>query len=156
MLTDEEIDALLKMRKTVQNPRARRLEKRGSEQVNYEVVSDSGENFRLFVRQNMRIPDGFSAGLLYEPSSGPPVILTRYNGSDHEHTNPLENGKPLPPACHIHRATARYIAAGRKSEHFAETTDRYSDVDGALRALICDCNIEGLGDNASDDQLNLL
>ena len=84
------------------------------------------------------------------------MTLVRYNGSDHEHSNPLDSATPLPLACHIHRATAKYMAAGRKAEHYAETTDRYCDLNGALKALLHDCNISGLEDNLNLDQLQLL
>lgn len=156
VLADTEIGRLIELEKVVSNPKARRLEKRGSEQVNYEAEAATGEKFRVYVRQNMRISEGFSCGLLYLTSSGELVTLARYNGSDHEHANPLDGGGPLPQACHIHRATERYMLAGRKAEHFAETTNRYTDLDGALRALIRDCNIKGLSDNGGDAQLQLL
>lgn len=157
-LTDAEIARLLDLEKLITNPRAKKIEKRGSEQINYEAEGPAGEKFRVYVRQNLRIPEGFSCGLLYVPPYGEPVTLTRYNGSDHEHANPLDGGGPMPAACHIHRATERYMVAGRKAEHFAESTDRYSDLEGAIRALILDCNIKGLSDNYPDTtpQLTLL
>lgn len=46
--------------------------------------------------------------------------------------------------------------AGRKAEHFAEATGRYTDIAGALRALMDDCNVLGLSDNAHETQLQLL
>lgn len=157
VLIDAEIERLIALEKSVINPRAKKLEKRGSEQVNYEAEAATGEKFRVYVRQNMRIPEGFSCGLLYLAPSGEPVTLTRYNGSDHEHANPLDGGGPMPAACHIHKATERYMQAGRKAEHFAEATARYSNLEGALRALILDCNIKGLSDNSPESpQLPLL
>lgn len=157
VLIDAEIERLIALEKSVINPRAKKLEKRGSEQINYEAEAATGEKFRVYVRQNMRIPEGFSCGLLYLAPSGEPVTLTRYNGSDHEHANPLDGGGPMPAACHIHKATERYMQAGRKAEHFAEATARYSNLEGALRALILDCNIKGLSDNSPESpQLPLL
>jgi len=152
VLIDAEIERLIALEKSVINPRAKKLEKRGSEQINYEAEAATGEKFRVYVRQNMRIPEGFSCGLLYLAPSGEPVTLTRYNGSDHEHANPLDGGGPMPAACHIHKATERYMQAGRKAEHFAEATARYSNLEGALRALILDCNIKGLSDNSPESQ----
>lgn len=35
----------------------------------------------------------------------------------------------------------RYQLAGRKEEFYAEITDRYSNLRGALRCLIEDCNV---------------
>lgn len=155
-LTDDQIDALIALPKIITNPKARKIEKRGSEQVNYDAEGPSGEQFRVYLRQNIRIPDGFSCGLLYVPPKGESVTLTRYNGADHEHSNSLDSATPLPLACHIHRATEKYITAGRKAEHFAETTDRYHTLHGALRALLSDCNISGLDDNPNSEQLVLL
>ena len=65
VLADTEIGRLIELEKVVSNPKARRLEKRGSEQVNYEAEAATGEKFRVYVRQNMRISEGFSCGLLY-------------------------------------------------------------------------------------------
>lgn len=154
-LTDEQINALIALPKVITNPRARKIEKRGSEQVNYDAEGPDGEQFRVYLRQNMRITDGFSCGLLYVPVRGDSVTLTRYNGADHEHSNPLDSGKPLPLACHIHRATEKYMTAGRKAEHYAETTDRYQTLQGALAALLLDCNISGLDDNPDSEQFVL-
>jgi len=143
-LTDTEIERLLGLAKTISNPGARKLAKRGSLQVNYDATAATGEKFKVYVRQNLRIPEGFSCGLLYLPVSGESVTLTRYNGSDHEHTNPLDDSERMVPSCHIHRATERYMRAGRKAEHYAEATTRYTDLAGALQALLKDCNIQGL------------
>lgn len=154
-LTDEQINALIALPKVITNPRARKIEKRGSEQVNYDAEGPDGEQFRVYLRQNMRITDGFSCGLLYIPARGDSVTLTRYNGADHEHSNPLDSGKPLPLACHIHRATEKYMTAGRKAEHYAQTTDRYQTLQGALAALLLDCNISGLDDNPDSEQFVL-
>lgn len=155
-LTDDQIDALIALPKIITNPRARKIEKRGSEQVNYDAEGPAGEQFRVYLRQNIRITDGFSCGLLYVAPNGESITLTRYNGADHEHANPLDSATPLPLACHIHRATEKYMAAGRKAEHYAVTTDRYQTLQGAVRALLLDCNITGLDDNPDTEQLLLL
>lgn len=47
-------------------------------------------------------------------------------------------------AIFIHRATAEALEAGRKAEIFAEGTDRYSTLEGALACLIRDCSVQGL------------
>ncbi len=49
------------------------------------------------------------------------------------------------------------MQAGRKAEHFAQETDRYVNLHGALEALLKDCNISGLfDDNEDDKQMDLL
>lgn len=154
VLSDDEIERLLKMPKRVTNPGARKKAQKGSLQVTYDVEGD-GARFQLFWRQNQRIKNNFSCGLLYFNKSGDKATLTRYNGSDHPHSNPLDKQPKMETDFHIHRATQRYMEAGRKSEHFATPTDRYTTVDGALHALLTDCNIEGLGRPESPNQILL-
>lgn len=145
-MTDEGIEFHLKVPKVIVDPGTRWKTQSGSSQKNHQVTStDSVYKYRIFLRQNSRLPNSFTAGLAYCPEHGEEVILARYNGSDHEHSNPLEgkNAK-FSGTCHIHVATARYIGVGRKSEHFATPTNRYDDLEGALLALCIDCTISGL------------
>lgn len=74
--------------------------------------------------------------------------------ADHSRRNPLE-GEAFESRCHIHVASERYIAANRKAEHYAEPTDRYSDLEGALRLLIADWSISGLSGCKDAEQLGL-
>lgn len=140
-LTDDIIDMLLSCAKTVQSKRPRETPKGKHIEKNIEVLSnDSKYRFTLITRQSKLIPDNYSCGLLWHASPTNRVMLTRYNGSDHEHTNPLE-GEAFSFSCHIHRATERYIAAGRKFEHYATATERYNSLDGAMVCLMKDHNI---------------
>lgn len=165
ILTDEQIEHLLEAPKAATSSSARWKTQRGSRQRNYDLQSQDGKLlFSLYLRQNERLKESFSCGLLYLHAGGEKVTLARYNGSDHPHYNPLD-GTRSDNHCHIHRATERYMAAGRKSEQFAESTDRYKDLDGALRAIIDDCKITGIrlanqaddddNEEANDDQLDL-
>jgi len=143
IFTDEQIEALLRAPKRVLNPGARWKLQRGANQKNFELESDDGKQFTLYLRQNIRVASNFSCGLLLRHPQGP-VTLTRYNGSDHDHDNPLDIDTRVLAACHIHVATERYMRMGRKPEHFAESTDRYTDLQGALRSLVEDCKITGI------------
>lgn len=143
LLTDEVIRRLLTCPKRVTNTGARWKVQGASRQKNYDLLADSGEPFVLCLRQNLKISEGFSCVLRYIPSRGDPVILARYNGSDHPHTNPIERTR-FSFQCHIHVATERYIAIGKKPEHYAEPTERYRSLSGALEAIAADCNISGL------------
>lgn len=67
-------------------------------------------------------------------------LLKRYNGKSHRHRNILEKSVRFYDF-HIHTATERYQLASRKEEFYAEITDRYSDLRGAFRCLIEDCNV---------------
>lgn len=80
-------------------------------------------------------------------------MLLRYNGPSHFHPNWLEK-QDLHHVCHVHRATERYIQANRKADGYAEVTQRYRTVKGALHELVTDCRIEGLTTEA-DSQTDL-
>lgn len=142
MLTDEDIDWLLSHAKKITGPKGKPRTQRRSEQRGYFVESVEGSyKFELYTRQNMIDQDHYSCGLIYHAADGTNVPLVRYNGSNHEHRNPLEGGELIRFKCHIHRATQRYIEMGDKAEKYAETTDRYTNLDGALECLLLDCNI---------------
>ncbi|MCY3723620.1 MAG: class I SAM-dependent DNA methyltransferase [Candidatus Poribacteria bacterium] len=66
--------------------------------------------------------------------------LRRYNGSNHEHINPIEN--EVVTGFHIHTATEKYQVNGTREEDYAEPTQRYTDVNGALKCLLADANFE--------------
>lgn len=159
-MTDEEIELLIKIPKMVKNPAAREREKRRSFQRTHTLESiDGSETFELYTRQNSMDPESYSCGLVYHAKDGEKTTLVRYNGSCHQHRNPLEDGQTINYACHIHRATQRYISAGLKSDHFAEQTDRYNSMNEALVCILQDCNISGLDDaearNSDQNQLPL-
>lgn len=150
-LTDEMIESLLSCAKTVQSKRPRDTPKGKHIERNLEVLSnDSKYRFTLITRQSTLIPDNYSCGLLWHASSTNRVMLARYNGSDHEHANPIE-GEAFSFSCHIHRATERYIAAGRKFEHYATPTKRYNSLEGAMVCLMQDNNISWPNPNVDLD-----
>jgi hypothetical protein len=96
--------------------------------------------FIIKLRQNKNTVTDFSAIFAYqEKGANKDFKLRRYNGK-HEHTNKLEKHKLFD--FHIHYATQRYQDAGRAEESYAEETNRYSDIKGALTCLINDCNIQ--------------
>lgn len=140
-ITDEIIHQLLNCPKVIQSKRPRSVPKAKHLEQNLDVLSADGQHlFTLIVRQSTMVSDSYSCGLLWHPSTSQKLMLTRYNGSDHEHYNPTEESS-FEDACHIHRATERYISAGRKAEHYAEQTTRYNNVNEAMACLMADCNI---------------
>lgn len=143
-LTEEQIAELVAMPKRVENPNAKtRVEGRHSRR-DFRVFSiDDSYEFALFTRQSLLLPEGFSAGLRWLAKSGESVMLMRCNGSDHPHTNNLERDR-IEYACHIHQATERYLAVGKKSEGYAQPTKEYRTLDGALHHIVRLCNITGL------------
>ncbi|WP_395599044.1 hypothetical protein AB4P95_11590 [Pseudomonas sp. A1437] len=162
-LSDDLIQQLLVEPKVVITPNARSKIQKKSERFNYQVDAvDGARSFEMYTRQNLMDGNAYSCGLIYHPPSGEKVTLIRYNGSNHVHANPLEGGGLIVHKCHIHRATQRYMELGDKAEKFAETTDRYYDLSGAIRCMLNDCNISGLdyhdpydGSDDPDAQLSL-
>ena len=140
-LTDEAIETL----RTTEKDAVKGITKMkpGHTEVDYEATGRDGSRFRIFTRQNNSVADDFSCGIRWELPSGENLTLARYNGSSHPHRNAIE-GESLPPACHIHKATERYLRHNRRAEGFAEETTRYSDMAGALRALAKDFCVSGL------------
>ena len=145
LYTEEELAKLRSMPKRVTNPGARWLEKPGHRQRNHRAVDEQGQevNFSVYLRQNSQDDSDFSCGIVYRPLGGKPLTLARYNGSSHRHGD--IHYRP-----HIHRATARAIASGKKPESAAEETDRYETLEGALRCLIEDFNLSGIAAPDSD------
>lgn len=141
--TDEEINGLTSENKNYNgtiDDFLRLRESEGHKRATIEMPRADGSMFIIKLRQNKNTLTDFSAILAYqEKGANKDFKLRRYNGK-HEHTNRLENQKFFD--FHIHYATQRYQDAGRKEESYAEETNRYSDIKGALTCLINDCNIQ--------------
>ncbi|HUX91248.1 MAG TPA: hypothetical protein VMV48_11240 [Gallionellaceae bacterium] len=143
-LTEEQIAVLVAMQKRVENPNTKtRVEGKHSRRDFRVFSTDGSHEFALFTRQSSLLPDGFSAGLRWLAKSGESVILMRCNGSDHPHTNSIERDR-FESVCHIHQATERYLAVGKKSEGYAQATREYRTLEGALHHIVHLCNISGL------------
>lgn len=127
--------------KEITNPRARWVEKPkdrpGHRQRNFTLAGSGEVRFSVYLRQNLYDDADFSCGILLIPHGRASLTLARYNGSSHPHGDILY--RP-----HIHRATEKAIAAGRKPESEAEETKRYTTLNGALACLIDDFNISGI------------
>jgi len=145
-VTDTKIAELIAMPKRVNNPGSRSKTKDGHEQYNYKLQSQVDDyEFELYTRQNLRggMEEDFSCGLSWLAPNGESFTLKRYNGSAHKHKNHLE-GNTLEYRPHIHLSTEKYVQANRKAEGFAEETNRYNSLQGALHCLVTDCNITGI------------
>jgi hypothetical protein len=143
-LTDAQIAELLSCPKRVENPAARQKAEGKHLRRDFRVVSDDGRHdFILFTRQSTVISDNFSAGLRWKSKTGEEVILARCNGSDHPHGNSIER-EGFGAQTHVHRATERYILAGKKAESFAQPTTAYRTLAGALHELTRLANVRGL------------
>ena len=90
------------------------------------------------------ISDSFSSYVMLSCNSPCRVTLRQHAyiqlGRSHEHTNRIEGITFYD--FHIHTATERYQEAGYAEEHYAETTNRYADLNGAIQCLFQDCAFE--------------
>ena len=129
ILPDNYYDVLITQLKIKGAFKRSTLEVRGSEQNVYHIdirqSTQYNRDFSVILRVEQRLTTGY-------------FILRRYNGSSHWHTNVIE-GESAFRSFHIHHATQRYQEIDRKPEHYAEPTDRYSDIVTALDCMIDDC-----------------
>jgi len=143
-LTDTEIDSLVAILKPLPADYRSRLRFRSKsysnqhEEAQLEVeVTDTG-TFRLMIRKNRLNPLDFSVILAFLPPERIRLLrLRRYNGI-HDHTNRIEGSHFRD--FHVHYATQRYQEIGWAIDKFAEKTDRYKTLDGAIEICLNDCN----------------
>jgi hypothetical protein len=110
----------------------------GHKEAQYDVTGAFGTDYRVIIRQSAHNLFDFSIILAHLSKITNQVFrLRRYNGKSHEHTNQIERDRFY--GFHMHTATQRYQERGLKEDGFAEPTDRYSDLAGALDCLIVDC-----------------
>lgn len=137
LLTDSAIAELLAERKpaiSVPDLVPRKVRDRHVE-AHHEFVGDDGSRFRLTVRQLLLDPLDFSVVLMYSvPGTSRQFRLRRCNGDSHLHTNKIERN--VIDGFHVHTATERYQAAGFKEDDFAEPTDAYAELFGAIRHML--------------------
>jgi len=104
------------------------------------VIGDNDHQFRIILRQSSLNPLDFTIILGVLPEDTNKLFrLQRYNGK-HEHSNKIEGEKFYD--FHIHKATERYQEFGEREDLFAEPTERYTDITGAIECLKNDCNFE--------------
>ena len=157
LLTDVEIYALIQESKPLEVSLSQVLGSlkrvkghgEGHKEARQDILREDGSAFTLILRQNEGDIFDFSVILGFAVQNRKLFKLKRYNGKSHEHTNPLEDERFYD--FHIHTATERYqLAASRKEEHYAELTDRYSEIHGALECMAEDCNISFPSDRQMD------
>ena len=140
-LSDAQISDLLREQKVLPADYAKRVamkSKRGHSESELDLRGENGSEFRVVKRRSLFNPLDFSVILAYRiPASNQIFRLRRYNGRNHEHTNPMEEQTFYD--FHIHMATERYQRTGNREDTYAEPTDRYSDMDGAFTCLLADC-----------------
>lgn len=116
-------------------------DKRGHVEAQIELEGESGNRFRLILRQGKVDRLDFSVILAVQhPQTNRQFRLLRYDGSARPHRNAIEGNRIA--TFHIHRATERYQLRRGEPDDFAEATERYDTAESALRCLINDANIE--------------
>jgi hypothetical protein len=140
-LSDEEIQTLINEKKPLSSGFLARIlvrPKRGHKERELPLIGNDKSEFRLIIRQSLINILDFSVILAYSPPKLSGTFrLRRYNGKSHEHTNIIERNKFYD--FHIHTATERYQQMGLREDYFAEPTDRFSDLNGALSCMFDDC-----------------
>lgn len=138
--TDVEIDTLIQERKPLPEHWRAQLNwqnKAGHKECELDIPGEQGNMFRLILRQNTKKLSNFSAILaVRQPRPSKFFRLLRYNGLHAPHTNRIENN--IIDDFHIHRATERYQMRGFAEDAYAEITNRYYDLEGALNCLLED------------------
>ena len=139
LYSKEELTELESMAKHVTNPRVRWNSKPGHRQRNLQIVAgpEDETRFSIYQRQSELDDSDFSCGIAFLPPGGARLTLARYNGPSHIHGD-------IEFQPHIHRATAKAIAAGKKPESEAAETDRFTTLDGAFRCLLDDFRVKGI------------
>jgi hypothetical protein len=138
--SDSQIDSMLREPKPIPPDFRSKLQlrsKRGHSERETEVIGQHGTRFQLVIRQSSYNVFDFSLVLAVAPDDSNQLFrLCRYNGRSHEHTNRIEGESFF--AFHIHKATERYQELGGREDGYAAPTDRYSNLEEALRCLLSD------------------
>ncbi|MFH0874838.1 MAG: hypothetical protein V1859_02785 [archaeon] len=140
ILTDKQILEYIKEEKILPNGFKPKFKVKNSQNIfETDINGESGNIFRIIVRQNQINPLNFSVifGVILD---GKLFRLKRYNGDSHEHTNKIEGNEM--EGFHIHTATQRYQENGFQPEGFAESTKRYSDWLNALKTMLHENNFK--------------
>jgi hypothetical protein len=136
--TDQQIAELINERKVLPDDWRIQLDKNDS----LYIIGERGNRFRIITNLNKKYPSDFSVILaVVNPKKGADFRIRRYNGMHKRpHNNKIEKQKIY--GYHIHSATERYQERGYDEEAYAEKTDRYNNLKGALHCLIQDANFE--------------
>ncbi len=143
-LSDEEIAQLVSERKPLPENYQSQLQlrpKRGHHERELDIVGANDSGFRLILTESLFNSLDFSVILAYRmPQSNEVFRLRRYNGRSHEHTNSIEQQTFYD--FHVHQATERYQEIGSTEDSYAQPTDRFSDLRGALDCMLGDCGFD--------------
>jgi len=142
VFTDDEIRALIREAKPLPRDYKANLvlrQKRGHRERELTIQGAEGHEFHIILRQSSIAQLDFSVILgVTVPGTNRVFRLRRYNSRTHQHSNRLEESDEF-YSFHIHQATERYQEAGCNEEAYAEPTDRFADLHGAINCMLQDC-----------------
>lgn len=143
IISQELLDQLKACPKRVTNWVCQDREKPSHIESTCEAVSDAGDDFLIYMRQNKTLSDDFSCGIKWRTSDGEWVVLARYNGSSHIHKNRLD-GEIFIQQCHVHQITVEAVQRGWSHENYAILREDYANLNEAKRLLATDFNVQEL------------
>ena len=138
--------------------RKMKVKKGRSSSISQNAIRFSRQNgegdWQIYLRQNKENVLDFSCGIAFIPKGKNQAFnLRRYNGKSHQHSNKLEKESPFYDF-HIHQTTEKYQKSFYKDDHYAVPTDRYTDLRGALKCLLTDCQVE-TGESKDSHQMEM-
>lgn len=146
-ITDEWLEQLRLMPKTVTTPKAKWTQKNpGHKQRKFKLRGvNEDKEFFVFLRKCLARENSISCGINFVRGASSDLPLARYNGPGHVHFNqPEYANRVIEFRPHIHRTTERSYLQGKKLDSFAEETDRFDNFFKALQCLVVDFNVIGL------------
>lgn len=125
----------------------------GEEQMENEIRLECATfDCRMKIRQSVKRPSNFSVILIYKDANRNDHVILRLNGDHGKHTNRLEKTVVYGP--HIHILTERYQQRTNHPDGYAEATDRYSDLAGAIETFMDIANISFIEKRSNATQGN--
>lgn len=142
--SDIEIDEMIKEKKELQDDwrsRVQMKDRSGHKERDLEIHGESGNSYRLILRQSDYNVLDFSVILAFRPPNSNYLFrLRRYNGKSHEHSNQIENNRFYD--FHVHMATERYQDIGAREDAYAVPSNKFSDFRTALACMLDDCGFK--------------
>lgn len=148
IVSDAKISEMIAERKTLPPDWMQQLNRFKDKDSRYEaqvdhIEGDAGTRFRIIVGISPVKMNVFSVVLIAVLPENPEFRLLRYDGSNHNHSNKIEDNR-IGRKPHIHRATERYQRDERRLPHdgYAKQTDRYQDLPGAWNCFFSDVDLQ--------------
>ena len=142
VFTDDQIRALILEPKPLPHDYRKGLslrQKRGHCEQELTIQGAEAHEFHIILRQSSIDPLNFSVILsVTVPGTNRIFRLRRYNSKTHQHSNRLEGSDKF-YSFHIHQATERYQEAGWDEDSYAEPTERFADLHGAIKCMFQGC-----------------